>query len=138
MSNFLAIATVTATLKHNLETIYDVGQDVSGAIVTTLRPDSSTTSGLPNPGVNIFLYQVVPNAAWRNTDLPTRSSNGDLLQRPRAALDLHYLFTFYGNEGQLEPQRLLGSVVRTIHSRPVLTRKQIQDTISSALYGPIL
>ncbi|MDQ3929214.1 MAG: DUF4255 domain-containing protein [Chloroflexota bacterium] len=129
MSNFLAIATVTATLSRTLAAA--VGADVPGAAVTTLRPDDST-NGTPGTGVNVYLYQVTPNAAWRNADLPTRRENGQVVQRPRVALDLQYLLSFYGSEVQLEPQRLLGSVVRTLHTRPVLTRQMIRDTVSDA------
>jgi hypothetical protein len=129
MSNYLAIATVTATLSRALTAV--VGTDVPGATVTTLRPDDST-NGTPNTGVNIYLYQVTTNAAWRNADLPTRRADGQLVQRPKVALDLQYLLSFYGNEVQLESQRLLGSVVRTLHTRPVLTRQMIRDTVSDA------
>lgn len=131
MSNFLAIATVTAVLSQVLQEA--IGPDVPGATVTTLRPDGGT--GMPPTGVNLFLYQVTPNAAWNNVDLPTRRSNGDLIQRPRAALDLHYLLTFYGVEAQLEPQRVLGSVVRSLHARPLLTRDMIRQTIAKPAFG---
>jgi len=87
MSNFLAIATVTATLGQVLQPA--VGAGVPGATVTTLRPDGAGAGPRPT-GVNIYLYQVTPNAAYRNADLPTRTSEGDLMQRPQAALDLHY------------------------------------------------
>jgi hypothetical protein len=127
MSNFLAIATVTAGLVQILDSVKD---DVPGAKVTTVRPDGSG-NGTPNVGVNLYLFQVTPNVAFRNADLPTRNSNGDLVQLPRAALDLHYLLTFYGNENNFEPQRLLGSVVRTLHARPVLTREVIRETTNS-------
>ncbi len=127
MSNYLAIATVTTTLRRTLTAA--VGADVAGAAVTTLRPDDST-NGMPDRGVNIYLYQVAPNAAWRNADLPTRRDDGGLVQRPRVALDLLYLLSFYGSEVQLEPQRLLGSVVRMLHTRPVLTRQMIRGTVS--------
>jgi hypothetical protein len=127
MSNFLAIATVTAALSQVLQAA--VGPDVPGATVTTLRPDGNG-GGMPSTGVNIFLYQVTPNAAWHNADLPTRRSNGALMLRPQAALDLHYLLTFYGAEAQLEPQRVLGSTVRALHERPVLTREAIRQTIA--------
>jgi len=123
MSNYLAIATVTATLSRTLAAA--VGTDVSAATVTTLRPDDA-----PDRGVNIYLYQVASNAARHNADLPTRRADGRLVQRPRVALDLQYLLSFYGNEAQYEPQRLLGSVVRTLHTRPVLTRRMIRDTVS--------
>src|SRR5215208_4057638 len=129
MSNYLAVATVTATLRRVLTTA--VGPDVSGATVTTLRPDDSS-NGTPGTGVNVYLYQVTPNAAWRNADLPTRREDGRLVQRPRVALDLHYLLSFYGDEVKYEPQRLLGSVLRTLHTRPVLTRQAIRDTVSDA------
>jgi len=129
MSNFLAIATVTATLSRTLTAA--VGADVPGATVTTLRPEDSA-NGTPGTGVNVYLYQVTPNAAWRNADVPTRRENGQLVQRPRVALDLQYLLSFYGSDLQLEPQRLLGSAVRALHSRPVLTRQVIRDTVSDA------
>jgi hypothetical protein len=131
MSNFLAIATVTAALSQFLQAA--VGPDVPGATVTTLRPDSG--GGMPPTGANLFLYQVTPNAAWNNMDLPTRRSGGDLIQRPQAALDLHYLLTFYGAEAQLEPQRVLGSVVRAMHARPVLTREIIRQTIAKPAFA---
>src|SRR5258706_13084265 len=108
MSNFLAIATVTAALSQILQAA--VGPDVPGATVTTLRPNGSGNA--PATSVNIYLYQVMHNAALSNADLPTRRTGGDLMQRPVAALDLHYLLTCYGAEAQLEPQRLLGSAVR--------------------------
>ncbi|MEK6321040.1 MAG: DUF4255 domain-containing protein [Acidobacteriota bacterium] len=128
MSNHLAIATVTATLAQFLQSV--VEQDVSGLTVTTTRPDGANAP-VSGTRVNIYLYQVTPNAAWRNADLPTRSDDGRLIQKPRAALDLHYLLTFYGSEAQFEPQRLLGSTVRALHSQPVLTREQIRQTINS-------
>ncbi|MGH9937593.1 MAG: DUF4255 domain-containing protein, partial [Blastocatellia bacterium] len=132
MSNYLAVASVTASLAQYLQGVVQV--DVSGSTVSTTRPDE-TGNGTQNPRVNIYLYQVAPNAAWRNSDLPTRDENGQVVQRPRAAIDLHYLLTFYGNETHLEPQRLLGSVVRAIHASSVLTRGLIRQTINSPTYA---
>lgn len=132
MSNFLSIATVSATLRRTLQAAVD--RDVPGANVRTVRPDGAGNNA-PARGVNIFLYQVTPNAAWRNADLPTRGGEGELVQRPRVALNLHYLLAFFGDEGQLEPQQLLGCVVRTLHSRPVLTRQMIQDTLADPLFS---
>lgn len=132
MSNYLAIATVTATLSQLIQSA--IGPDVPGATVSMVRPDGNGTN-MPDIGVNLYLYQVTPNIAWRNADLPTRNSDGQLVQRPRAAFDLHYLLTFYGNEAQLEPQRLVGSVVRTLHAQPILTRQMIRDTINNASFN---
>ena len=132
MSNHLAIATVTAGLRQTLSAA--VGSAVPGAAVTTSLPDAPAQNQ-PDPRVNLFLYQVTPNAARRNGDLPARNASGTLVQRTSVALDLHYLLTFYGDETQLEPQRLLGAVVRTLHSQPVLSRPIIQSTITSPTFA---
>lgn len=132
MSNFLAVATVTAALHRLVQAT--AGADVPGATVKTERPETAADGAVPT--VNIFLYQVAPNAALRNSDLPTRSSAGEVVQRPVAALDLHYLFTFTGAEDELEPQRLLGSVVRTLHSQPVLTPQLINAVKTAATSNP--
>lgn len=130
MSNHLAIATVTAALQRILQATAQA--DVPGARVTTVRPDSSG-SGTPETGVNLYLYQVSP-VNWRNADLPTRRANGQVVKRPQIALNLSYLMTFYGNEIDLEPQRLLGAVVRSLHARPTLTTEIIRDTISDPMF----
>ncbi len=129
MSNALAIATATATLSQLIAAALD-GAHVAGATVTALRPDAP--SGLPNPGVNVFLYQATPNAALRNPDLPTRGPDGRLLRRPQVALDLHYLLSFYGDDTKLEQQRLLGAVAIGLHAQAVLTRdaiRHVQTTV---------
>ena len=127
MSNFLTIATVTATLQQALQEA--LLNDVKEATVTTVRPDRDADSNQAR--ANIYLYQVTPNAAFRNNDLPSRNSSGELVQRPRAALDLHYLISCYGEESDLQPQRLLGSIVRRLHEQPMLTRKMMQETIAA-------
>lgn len=130
MSNSLAIATVTATLTHLLRA--PLQADVVGADVWPDRPPDE--NGAPaGPEVRIFLYRVQPNPAWRNADLPTRSFGGDLVQRPQAALDLDYLLSFYGDERALEPQRLLGAVVRELHARPLLGRDEIRQMVADGV-----
>ncbi|MDQ6867042.1 MAG: DUF4255 domain-containing protein [Pseudomonadota bacterium] len=123
MSNALAIAAVTETLVQVLQgslTGINLG---ANPLVTNLRPDQQTA--LPTVGVNVFLYQIAPNPYLRNADLPTRKSDGSLLQRPQAAVDLYYLLTFYGDDSKLEQQRLLGAIVRELHAHPALTRNMI-------------
>jgi hypothetical protein len=125
MSNELAVAAVTETLKDLIST--PVGNAVTGAQVGTFSPDDTANLLTVKPGVNIFLYQVSPNAALRNADLPTRTQDGTLQRKPQAALDLHYLLTYYGDYSVLEPQRLLGAVVKTLHAYPTLSRTRIQE-----------
>ncbi|MBE9140927.1 DUF4255 domain-containing protein [Nodosilinea sp. LEGE 07088] len=129
MSNYLAIATVTAALQRLLQT--SISTDVPGANVTTLRPDNPAAMSL-SMGINVYLYQVTPNPAWRNADLRTRRPKGDLIKHGQAGLDLHYLLTFYGNEQELEPQRLMGSAIKTLVDQPTLTQKSIRETIANS------
>lgn len=131
MSNYLAIATVTATLSQLIQDAID--HDVPGGGVSTVRPDIAGNTA-SEAKVNIYLYQVTTNTAFRNVDLPTRRSGGSLAQRSKVALDLHYLLTFYGDEGTLVPQQLLGSVTRTLHSEPQLTRTRITEKVNALKY----
>src|SRR5262245_52279285 len=133
MSNYLAIATVTATLQTLL---IDAAAVVDEATVTVDRPTAN--NGNTTPAINVFLYQVNPNAAYRNVDLPTRRGTGEPLRSPQAALTLQYLLSFLGNDRNLEPQRLLGAAVRQLHAHPVLTNHDIAATISHPPYDTIL
>jgi hypothetical protein len=131
VSNHLAIAAVTAGLKSLLEPI--VENAVGGASVQFGRPNNADAS---TKAVNIYLYQVTPNSAYRNADLPTRRSDGTLANRPQAALDLHYLFTFHGDDSKFEPQRLLGVVATKLHAHPLLSRADIQGGLN--MFKPLL
>jgi len=136
MSNSLAIAAVTATLRYVLERALQRPHPgpVGGAGVTTLRPDRLAGTDLADAaGINVFCYRVTPNAAGNLTDLPTRRADGSLLQRPVAALDLHYLLTGYGADVSLDAQRLLGRAVSAFDMTPVLTRDVVTDALT--LYG---
>lgn len=134
MSNHLAIATVTAVLRKTLQDALDAAQPaVTGAIATTVRPNAPQAD-LPNPGVNLFLYQTTPSEALRNLDLPRRRADMSIAQRPQAALDLHYLITFHGADPRLEPQIMHGIVTRALHERPVVTRAAIEATLADPVF----
>jgi hypothetical protein len=131
MSNYQAIATVTATLQRILQASIQV--DLAGARVTTVRPDISGGS-TPEMGVNIYMYQANPNPAWRNNDLRNRRPKGELVKQAQAGLDLHYLLTFYGNDVELEPQRLMGSAIRTLLDQPILAPEMIRETVTNPAF----
>ncbi|MDH4273637.1 MAG: DUF4255 domain-containing protein [Gammaproteobacteria bacterium] len=137
MSNYLAIATVTAALREHLTPA--VKDAVSGAKVTLARPHKAPdVSSDESPLVNLYLYQVTPNVALRNIDLPTRSNNGTLYQRPRTGVDLHYLMTFYGDQKKLEPECLLGAVIKTLHAQPVMHRALVAQLVADTTNYPML
>lgn len=132
MSNALAIAAVTSTIRYVLERALAAPHPgpVGGAAVTTWRPDRlSSADVVTDPGINVFLYQVTPNHAGNLTDLPTRRDDGSFVRRPVAALDLHYLLTGYGEDPSLDGQRLLGRAITALAVTPVLTR----DVIAAAV-----
>jgi hypothetical protein len=118
MSNALAIATVTTALEQIVRRAAQ--SEVYGADVRVGRPDSSAAGQLAR--IYLYLYQVTPNAALRNVDLPSRDSQGKLTSRPQAALDLHYLLAFYGDETEQIPDRMMGAVIRDLHAHPLLHR----------------
>jgi hypothetical protein len=135
MSNHLAPATVTAVLQRRLANLtMDLGIGGFAASVSVGRPNTNG-AGAPQAAINIFLYQAVPNASWRNVDLPTRRDDGTVAQRPLAAVDLHYLLTFLGSgeNHKYEPERLLGMVIADLHSRPLLTAGMIENAIGEVL-----
>jgi hypothetical protein len=115
VSDFRAVAAMTATLQTMLQSA--VTAAVPGAVVRTGRPEKNPSTTSPGE-VNIFLYQVTPNAAFRNLELPLRRSDGSLVRPPTLALDLHFLLSFYGDDTKQIPQLLLGVVTSTMHTYP--------------------
>ncbi|MFE9822850.1 DUF4255 domain-containing protein [Streptomyces sp. NPDC005791] len=122
MSNALAVATVTQALALLIES--NLGPEMDIAVKVETRKPPSEPPG--EPTITVFLYQVTPNAAMRNNDLPTRAADGTLRDRAAAPLDLHYVISAYGEETELVGQRLLGCVIRTLHEIPVLPRELIE------------
>jgi hypothetical protein len=131
MSNYLAIATVTATLQRLLQST--IQADVEGARVTTVRPEN-LGAGTPEVGVNVFLYQATQNPVWGNSNVPGRQRRGEATKQSQTPLDLHYLMSFYGNDVEMESQRLLGSVIRTLDDRSTLSRDLLRETINDSSF----
>jgi len=114
MGDYRTVAAITVVLQNLLQQAVAV---LPGAHVRTGRPERV---GVEHPAgvVNVFLYQVAPNATFRNTDAPTRRADGTLVQRPRVALDLYYLLSFYGEDREQIPQKLLGLAVSALNTWP--------------------
>lgn len=143
MSNVLAIAAVTQLLKDLINDALIDG-DVSQALgadftVTALPPDRIIAQNGETQAtqLNVFLHRITPNAALSNTDLPTRDRDGRLVQRPRLALDLHYMLTAV-SASELHAEILLGYAMQLFHETAMLPREQIRSALSSGVPGNIL
>jgi hypothetical protein len=130
VSSALAIGAVSAVLRNLLDNGI-VEQVALGTTVnvTATAPDTIRLDAPDEPPqLNIFLYQVSPNAAWRNVELPSRSSRGDPVTNPPLALDLHYLITAYGR-ADFQAEILLGYAMHLLHQRPMLDRPAIRRAL---------
>lgn len=134
MSSALAIASVTAVLRDLLNNgLIDanISSLLGNVIVSTLSPDRiDVTTDNQQSQLNLFLYQVTPNAGWRNVGLPSRNANGDRISNPPLALNLHYLLTAYGVQ-DLHAEILLGYGMQLFHETPVLPRAAIRTSLQN-------
>lgn len=129
MSNALAIAAVTATLSSLLQNV-NQGTGLSGVSISTKPPDKARDSNNGNQ-INLFLYQVLPNGAWRNMDIPQRVRSGET-SIPPLALNLYYMLTSYGEgNDDVLGHRLLGHAMSILYDRPLLGTPEIATALGS-------
>lgn len=120
MSNSLAIAAVTATLR---------GLIIRGTGITdvTARPLDNARRSATGNQINLFLYQLLPDAAWRNLDMPRQLKSGET-GNPPLPLTLYYLLTAYSDdEDDTNAHRLLGQAMRVLHDHPLLGAEEISN-----------
>ncbi len=138
MSNALAVAGVTAVLKDLLDNAlidHSVNATVGSPVtVSAMSPDRVTVGADEKPQLNLFMYHVQPNPAWRNAGLPSRDGQGQRLTNPPLALDLYYLLSAYGAH-DFEAEVLLGYAMQMLHETPVLTRDAIRRALNPS--GPL-
>ena len=132
MSNHLAIATVTAVLQRTLQA--SVQRHVESVRISTVAPHR-IGQGTPETGINLFLYHASRNNALKNPDAQAQRARNKRTPWRQTALELHYILSFYGNEAELEPQRLMGSVVRTFNDRTTLSTQLIQDALNDSTFN---
>ena len=129
MSNSLAVAAVTSTLRNLLLQVITADPDLADATVTTRPLDDARESNNTANQVNLFLYQTVPNGAWRNMDMPRQVKPGET-GNPPLPLVLYYLITCYGQNGNdVFSHRLLGRAMSTLHDHAVLGAAEIEAAL---------
>jgi hypothetical protein len=110
-------------------------RDVAFTFSRPLSPDPTAAAAAR---LNLYLYQVMENAAFRNEDEPPQSTPGQY-GSPPLALSLYYLITSYGiptripppengapfpqdSLSELDAQFILADAMRVLHDFPIVTR----------------
>lgn len=135
MSNSLAIAAVTATLRDILNLVSqrlpfdpDPDPDLNDATCTTKPLDKARTAEGANQ-LNLFLYQTAINPHLRNADIPGQVRPGETAP-PAMSLDLDYVVTAYGKSfDDVLSHRLLGRAMALLHDRAVLLPADIEKSL---------
>jgi hypothetical protein len=131
MSSVLAIAATTRTLRNLLLAQMPMLDADLGDLEVTLQPPDTARKGISKAQLNLFLYQVVHNAAWRNLDMPGQVRPGESAP-PALPLTLHYLLTAWGrgeNDNDATSHRVLAAAMSTLHDRPVLDGNDIRNAL---------
>ena len=138
MSDYLAVAGVSAVLKALLSTSLSAGGPatilVSPPGITNKAPDLISTGPDEPPQLNLFMYYASINPALRNVGLPSMNAAGGQLSNPPLAINLHYLVTAYGGN-PYDPEILLAFAMQVFHNTPVVSRAVIQDALAELALG---
>jgi hypothetical protein len=135
MSNTLAIGAVTTALRQMLDDVAsplpgdpNPDPDLADAFVTTkpldlARPDEGKNQ------LNLFLYQMQANAAFRNMDYSGTVHSGESGQQP-LALNLYYVLTAYGKDANdIKAHRLLGRAMSILHDNSTIPRDALKTAM---------
>jgi hypothetical protein len=134
MSNSLAVAAVTTTLQSILFSSVTSDPDLNDTTVTTLPLDKARGNNSNNQ-LNLFLYQLSRNTAFSNREMPQQVKPGETAFPP-LALNLHYLITPFGRDGDATQQfshELLGKAMSTLHDHMILSADDIRAATAATL-----
>jgi hypothetical protein len=140
MSDYLAVGGVSAVLCSMLTGALAAGGPSpllggSPTPVTANPPDLIPTGQGEQPQLNLFMYYVSLNPALRNSDLPSQNGQGQRINNPPLALNLHYLITAYGGK-QFDAEILLAWGMKVFHDTPVVSPQTIQAALSGLAGQP--
>lgn len=123
-----AIAAVTAALRNLLSDGVKVEAGLEDTVVTTLPMDRARDASGSGNQLNVFLYQTIPNAAWRNLSMPGQVQSLES-GFPPLALNLYYLITAWGRDNDAQSpfsHFLLGRAMSVMHDHPLLGSDEIR------------
>jgi len=129
MSAATAIGMVSESLRELL--IGEMTLDLK-VNVTILGPDE----GGGDQRVNLFLYKVEENPAFKNMDWQVKHDDPARLVPPPLALNLFYLMTAYAQNddrtGNTTAHEILGEAMRVFHENPIVPQDYLEDGLDDA------
>jgi hypothetical protein len=127
MSKAEALAAVTATLHSLLKKVAGNNEEY-----VTVKPPSAARPDKNNDQLNIFLYNVRYNPAFRNEPMPGKAKNGEI-SYPPMPLILKYIITAYGkNDDDISAQEIMGRAMSILHDHPVLSNAELKHVAPEA------
>ena len=147
MAGVNGLQRVTLTLGNLL---LDRMERRTNVVISYGLPRSSTTS--TGPRLNIFLYHVKENPAFRNDEDPRRAVRGEY-GSPPLALELGYLLTSYSQNAvvagapatttadslnELDAQEILADAIAVLHATPIITRNTSKRNSPGLVLEPAL
>ena len=132
MSNARSIAAVTSALRSLLEKQVPKMDDGLDGLRVSAGPPDLARKDPKKAQINLFLYQVVANAALNNQDLPFQVRPGETAPPP-LAINLRFLVTAYGNgdvDDDALSHRVLGGAMSVLHSHPLLGRDELKGVLA--------
>jgi hypothetical protein len=137
VSNPTAVTGALCSLFGKISTMQSALADLR---VTAVPPDQAGTD-VSTSALNVFLYQVATNAAWRNMNVPRQVPAGSIASPapdiPPVALDLNYLITAYGKDNDDTLAHVaLAQAVSLLADNACLSPQLIQQaTVNPAITG---
>src|SRR5229473_6627611 len=136
MSNAAAIAAVTLTLQTILGDGVRADPNLNDTTVTLLPPDKARGNNNANQ-LNLFLYQLLPDAAWRNMNIPSQVASRET-GNPPLPLTMHYMLTAFGRDndtGVPFGHYLLGQAMSVLFDHALLGADEIRSATVVSLPG---
>ena len=131
--NYLpSLAPVTTAMRNRLMSVtYDIPD-----VTITAKPLHKARENRTNGNqINLYLYRVAVDAAWRKKS-PISRQSGNAQSPPPMALNLYYLVTAYGrNDDDVLCHELLGQAMRCFHNPAVLKTIELESVLSKDFYA---
>jgi Pvc16 N-terminal domain len=110
--------------------------DESAVDLSFETPDKTWGAGLTRPTVNVYLWDIASDAAYRRAGMQERTSeNGAIERRPaNPVVALRYIVTAWASQ-QKDEHQLLGSVLHTVLKNPVVPPGMLPDQLSGTRCG---